>query len=100
MFLDSLGRVRDVDVPDVVECRACGSRARRLGSSQQGCEGIYHHYRCDGADCPAGGTLVENGSGFGLRRVGPVFGHPDLAVRLADRDRRRSTSAESPEVVP
>jgi hypothetical protein len=85
MQTDIWGRLLDIDAPETVGCTACGGHAERLSSAWQG-EGIaYHNYQCRADDCPAGGTIVEHENGD-ERRVGPVFGSRDLAVRLAIRD--------------
>jgi hypothetical protein len=85
MQTDIWGRLLDIDAPETVGCTACDGHAERLSSAWQG-EGIaYHNYRCRADDCPAGGTIVEHETGD-ERRVGPVFGSRDLAVRLAIRD--------------
>jgi hypothetical protein len=96
MQTDIWGRLLDVEVPEAIQCAACRGRAERLSSAWQG-EGIaYHNYQCRADGCPAGGTIVEHESGD-ERRVGPVFGSRDLAVRLAARD-HPDVPAEAPEV--
>jgi hypothetical protein len=85
MQTDIWGRLLDIDAPGTVGCAACGGPAKRLSSAWQG-EGVaYHNYQCRTDDCPAGGTIVEHENGD-ERRVGPVFGSRDLAVRLATHD--------------
>jgi hypothetical protein len=85
MQTDIWGRLLDIDPPETVRCTACDGPAERLSSAWQS-EGIaYHNYQCRAEGCPAGGTIVEHESGD-ERRVGPVFGSRDLAVRLAIRD--------------
>jgi hypothetical protein len=82
---DIWGRLLDIDAPETVGCAACDGCAERLSSAWQG-EGVaYHNYQCSADGCPAGGTIVEHENGD-ERRVGPVFGDRDLAVRLATRD--------------
>jgi hypothetical protein len=85
MQIDAFGRVFDTEAPETVHCTACGGTAEYLSSVWQG-EGIaYHNYQCRAEDCPAGGAIVEHERGRD-RRVGPVFGDRDLAVRLATRE--------------
>ena len=85
MQIDAWGRLLDIDAPETVSCTTCDGRAERLSSAYQD-EGIaYHNYRCRADSCPAGGTIVERESDE-YRRVGPVFGDRDLAVRLITRD--------------
>jgi hypothetical protein len=85
MQTDAFGRLLDIDPPEAVQCAACHGHAERLSSAWQG-EGIAHHnYQCRAEGCPAGGTIVEHENDTN-RRVGPVFGSRDLAVRLATRD--------------
>jgi hypothetical protein len=85
MQTDVFGHLLDIDVPETVGCTACNGHAERISSVWQG-EGVaYHNYQCQAEGCPAGGTIVEHESGD-KRRVGPVFGDRDLAVRLAARD--------------
>jgi hypothetical protein len=96
MQIDAFGRVFDSEAPETVDCTACGGTAEYLSSAWQG-EGIaYHNYQCHADNCPAGGTLVEHERGHD-RRVGPVFGDRDLAIRLATRD-RPEVPAEAREV--
>jgi hypothetical protein len=95
MQIDAFGRLLDVDAPETVRCTACDGHAERLSSAWQG-EGIaYHNYQCRDDDCPAAGTLIEHERGHD-RRVGPVFGDRDLAVRLATRE-HPDTPAEARE---
>jgi hypothetical protein len=85
MQIDVFGRLLDFDVPETVSCFACDGCAEQLSSTWQG-EGVaYHNYQCRADGCPAGGTIVEHENDTN-RRVGPVFGDRDLAVRLAARD--------------
>lgn len=85
MQTDIWGRLLDIDAPETVRCTACNGHAERLSSAWQG-EGVaYHNYRCHNDGCPAGGTVIEHEEGNN-RRVGPVFGSRDLAVRLATRE--------------
>ena len=98
MRLDAAGRLIEISVPEAVGCTACDGRADRLSTTWQG-EGIaYHNYRCRTDDCPAGGTIVEHENDTN-RRVGPVFGDRDLAVRLTTRD-HPEVPAEATEVAP
>ena len=98
MRLDTAGRLLDVNAPETVRCAACHVPAERLSSTWQG-EGVaYHNYQCRADDCPAGGTIVEHDNDTN-RRVGPVFGDRDLAVRLTTRD-HPELPAEAPEVAP
>ncbi|HET7324372.1 MAG TPA: hypothetical protein VFJ06_08580 [Halococcus sp.] len=85
MRLDAAGRLLTINAPEAVGCTACDGYAERLSSAWQG-EGIaYHNYQCSAKGCPAGGTIIERENGE-KRRVGPVFGDRDLAVRLATRE--------------
>ena len=85
MQTDAFGRLLDVDAPEAVTCSACNGSAERLSSAWQTEGTAYHHYRCRADGCPASGTIVEHEHGIN-HRVGPVFGDPDLAVRLATRE--------------
>lgn len=87
MQIDAFGHVFDTEAPETVDCTACGGTGEYLSSAWQG-EGVaHHHYQCRDDDCPAGGTIVEHERGHRRdRRVGPVFGDRDLAVRLATRE--------------
>lgn len=78
-------QVADADAPETTQCAVCRGTAAHLSSAWQG-EGIaYHNYQCRTECCPAAGTLIEHESGE-RKRVGPVFGDRDLAVRLATRE--------------
>lgn len=95
MRTDAFGRIPDPVTPKTIQCTVCRGTAERLSSAWQG-EGItYHNYQCQTKRCPAAGTLVEYESGE-RKRVGPVFGDRDLAVRLVTRD-RSATPAEKVE---
>jgi hypothetical protein len=85
MRLDAFGHVFDIDAPETVDCTACGGTGEYLSSAWQGKGVAYHNYQCRAEDCPAGGAIVEHDDGD-ERRVGPVFGSRDLAVRLATRE--------------
>ena len=97
MRLDVWGQPLDIDVSDEFECRVCGGRAKRQASAYQGQEVVYHHYRCRADRCPAGGVIVDHDNSATCRRVGPVFGDRDLAVRLAtvERSNEQSDSTEA-----
>lgn len=98
MRLDAAGRLIEISVPMAVGCTACDGRAKRLSSAWHS-EGVaYHNYRCQAEGCPAGGVIVEHENDTN-RRVGPVFGDRDLAVRLATHD-HPEVPAEATEVAP
>jgi hypothetical protein len=96
MQTDAFGQVADADAPETTQCAVCRGTAEHLSSAWQG-EGIaYHNYQCRTDRCPAAGTLIEHESGE-HKRVGPIFGDRDLAVRLATRE-EPGTLAETEEV--
>lgn len=97
MRLDVWGQPFDIDVPDELECRIYGRRAKRQASAYQRQEVVYHHYRCRAAWCPAGGVIVDHDNSATYRRVGPVFGDRDLPVRLATakHSNKQSDSTEA-----
>ena len=85
MEIDAFGRIVNADVPETIQCAVCRGTAEHISSAWQG-EGIaYHNYQCQAESCPATGTIVDHDSG-GHRRIGPVFGDRDLAVRLLTRE--------------
>jgi hypothetical protein len=98
MYVGAFGRVHEPDAPAGVDCQACGDHARRLSSVSHGSDRYYHHYDCERADCPAGGTIIETDGS--TRGVGPVFGDRDLAVQLAAREQQQSLTAGTREVRP
>ena len=98
MRLDAAGRFLEINVPTTVGCTACDGHAERLSSAWQGDGIAYHNYRCRAEGCPAGGTIVEHENDTN-RRVGPVFGDRDLAVRLTVSD-HPDAPGEAPEVTP
>ena len=79
---DAFGQVADADAPETTQCAVCRGTAEYQSSAWQGEGTAYHNYRCRTDGCPAAGTLIEHESGD-ERRVGPLFGDRDLAVRLA-----------------
>ena len=85
MEIDAFGQVADVDAPETVRCAVCRGTAEHLSSAWQGEGTAYHNYQCRTERCPAAGTLIEHESGE-RKRVGPIFGDRDLAVRLATRE--------------
>ena len=96
MQTDAFGQVADPNAPETTQCAVCRGTAEHLSSAWQG-EGIaYHNYQCRTDRCPAAGTLIEHESSE-HKRVGPIFGDRDLAVRLATRE-QPGTLAETEEV--
>jgi hypothetical protein len=85
MQTDAFGQIPDPDAPETVRCAVCRGTAERLSSAWQGEGTAYHNYQCRTERCPAAGTIIEHDSGE-RQRVGPLFGDPDLAVRLATRE--------------
>jgi hypothetical protein len=92
---DAFGQVIDADAPETAQCAVCRDTAEHLSSAWQGEGTAYHNYQCRTDRCPAAGTLIEHESGE-RKRVGPVFGDRDLAVRLATRE-HSDVPAEGPE---
>ncbi|GAA0464369.1 hypothetical protein MUK72_19475 (plasmid) [Halococcus dombrowskii] len=82
---DALGQVADADAPETTQCAVCRGTAEHLSSAWQGEGTAYHNYQCRTERCPAAGMIIEHKSGE-FRRVGPIFGSRDLAVRLATRE--------------
>ena len=95
---DALRQVADADAPETVRCAVCRGTAECKSSAWQGEGTAYHNYHCRTESCPATGTIIEHESAEN-QSVGPVFGDPDLAVRLATRD-HPDAPAESREVAP
>jgi hypothetical protein len=96
MQTDAFGQVADADAPETTQCAVCRGTAEHLSSAWQGEGTAYHNYQCRTERCPAAGTLIEHESGE-HKRVGPIFGDRDLAVRLATRE-QPATLAETEEV--
>ena len=96
MQTDAFGQVTDPDAPETIQCAVCRGTAEHLSSAWQG-EGIaYYNYQCRTERCPAAGTIIEHEIGE-HKRVGPIFGDRDLAVRLATCE-QPGTLAETEEV--
>jgi hypothetical protein len=92
---DAFGQVADADAPETTQCAVCRGTAEHQSSAWRGEGTAYHNYQCRTECCPAAGTLVEHESGE-RKRVGPIFGDRDLAVRLATRE-HPGAPAEDPE---